>query len=137
MTALVVVAMIMGILLRTPSAFPKRERKLLLEVRRDLSFLFVNKGTSIVPNNRKELPAMLDDCVTLKVDTFFLRIFLVRGELCAEVAPWYAPSSWRYLHALPEINREEFRTLSEIAGALRPALADLGTRFSGDRYIGV
>jgi hypothetical protein len=108
------------------------ERRLVLEIRATLSFLFDDYGGEIMSDDTLRNPRPSDYAVlVVSLTDFRLRFIRGRGELRAQVASIGKPHSWEdvqlVLATIDEtFDRKQFSSLADIADALRPRIARRG-----------
>jgi hypothetical protein len=117
------------------------QRDLETEVRENVSFLFLDEGAQVIPNNPPP-PRVFDLAqVTLKLRDLLLIFIRGRGELFVHVAARRAPRDWHELsRVLAAIGTpvSEFRRspldLFAVDRLLRLHMTEIKTAFSDEQY---
>jgi hypothetical protein len=121
----------------------QNEQRFANDIRSHLSFLFLEQGAQIIPNQGTPFPPSFDGAyVTVAVGTIQLRLVRGRGDFGVSVASESAPQRWEDFRLVADDigewdtsqPRPYSYSLETFASVLRPRLAGLQEALSKDRF---
>jgi hypothetical protein len=110
----------------------RAERRLAVDVRFALAFLFEHHAAEIIPNEGVPFPPGFDYAfVTVRAENFLLRFTRGQGELGVHIAPAFAPSDWHDLSLVlaalggRTLERQLYRDVWHVTRSLQPFVQQL------------